>query len=89
MIRLQWNGLRDGHRVLVHDETDRDLPLIPGRVAMVQTEAGSNDVAIRLSPGTGASRVVRPGRLAVHLDVLDPDEDCWRCAIGAVASGRH
>ena len=35
-------------------------------------------MAIRLTTGTHTSRVVRPGRFAVHLD-NDYDDNCWRC----------
>jgi hypothetical protein len=78
MIRLQWNALRVGDHVLVHDEDDTEMALVPGRVTMIQTAQGSNDVAIRLS-GRGASKIVHPRRLAVHLDEFDPDSHCWRC----------
>jgi len=79
MIRLEWNALRVGHHVLVHDETDPGLPLVPGRVAMVQAAPGSNDVAIRIPSTRGPSKVVHPPRLAVHLEDLDPEARCWRC----------
>jgi hypothetical protein len=83
MIRLQWNALRVGHHVLVHDETDPGLPLVPGRVTMVQAAPGSNDVAIRIPSTRGPSKVVHPPRLAVHLEDLDPEARCWRCDAGA------
>jgi hypothetical protein len=37
-----------------------------------------HDVGIRLTSGTHMSRVIRPGRFAVHLDD-DFDDNCWRC----------
>jgi hypothetical protein len=80
MIRLRWNALRVGHHVLVHDEDSHDMPLVPGRVAMIQTALDSNDIEIRIAPATGPSTVVRPRRLAVHLERLDPTERCRRCA---------
>ncbi len=79
MIRLQWNALRVGDHVLVHDEDDAEMALLPGRVTMIQTAPGSNDVAIRVSPARGPSKIVHPRRLAVHLDEFDPDSHCWRC----------
>jgi hypothetical protein len=30
--------------------------------------------------GTPTTRVVQPGRFAVHLDPVDDDDDCWRCS---------
>lgn len=79
MNRLEWNALRVGHRVLVHDEAEAGLPLVPGRVTMVQAASGSNDVAIRIPSTRGPSKVVHPPRLAVHLEELDPEARCWRC----------
>jgi hypothetical protein len=79
MIRRQWNALRVGHHVRVHDESEAGLPLVPGRVTMVHAASGSNDVAIRIPSTRGPSKVVHPPRLAVHLEALDPDARCWRC----------
>jgi hypothetical protein len=79
MNRLQWNALQVGHRVLVHDEAEAGLPLVPGRVSMVHEASGSNDVAIKIPSARGPSRVVHPARLAVHLEDLDPEARCWRC----------
>ena len=83
MIRIEWNALRVGDHVLVHDDSDRDLALVPGQVTMLKTAPRSNDVTIRLSPDGGAARVVHPRRLAVHLDPIDRVEDCWRCSTDA------
>jgi hypothetical protein len=85
VIRLQWNGLRPGDRVEVHDDDDPGLALAGGTVELVQTAPGGNDLAIRIRPDGRSSRVVRPRRLAVHLLPHDPDEDCWRCRIAAAA----
>jgi hypothetical protein len=81
MIRLQWNGLRPGDHVEVHDDTDPAMALTGGTVELVQTAVDSNDLAIRIRPLHGPSRVVRPRRLAVHLLPHDPGEDCWRCRL--------
>ena len=83
VILVQWNALRPGDHVLVHDDADRAMPLLSGVVATIQTAASSNDVAIRICVPTGGHGVRRPGRLAVHLPQLDPREACWRCAIAA------
>ena len=79
MNRIQWNTLHVGNYVLVHDETKPGLPLVPGRVTMVNAASGSNDVAIRIPSTRGPSKVVHPPRLAVHLEDLDPEARCWRC----------
>ena len=91
MLRLQWNALQVGDRVLVHDDADISLRLQPGIVAMVQTAHGSNDLGVRVTGRSGQVGVVRPSRLSVHLDPRDVTEDCWRCdAIAARAgSGRE
>jgi hypothetical protein len=81
VIRLAWNSLQVGHRVLVHDDADPAMVLVPGRVTMVRPAPGSNDVAIRISAPGGPARIVHPRRLTVHLDV-DAEagtERCWRC----------
>ncbi len=79
MIRLQWNALRVGDHVLVHDESDTDMSLVPGRVTAIETAPGSNEVTIRITPKSGPAKVVQPSRLLVHLDEFDPDGRCWRC----------
>ena len=79
MIRQEWNALEVGDHVLVHDDRDHDQPATPGRVVEVEVAAGSNVLAIRISPVRGKPMVVQPRRLAVHLEELDPDRRCWRC----------
>ena len=89
MLRLEWNSLRVGDRVLVHDAADADLALVPGVVAMVQTAAGSNDIGVRVTAEGAGHRIVRPARLAVHLDPWAHTETCWRCdALAASESAR-
>jgi len=81
MIRRDWNALRVGHHVLVHDDDDPMSPLIPGRVTQVDPAAGSNGLTIRLSPPDEPQRIVQPRRLAVHLDSGEAGERCWRCEV--------
>jgi hypothetical protein len=88
MITLEWNALRVGDRVLVHDPNDDEMQLLAGVVTIVQTAHGSNDLGIRVEREHGGSKVLRPARLAVHIDPRNPDDDCWRCHV--VANGlRH
>jgi hypothetical protein len=89
MLRLQWNALRTGHKVFLHDQRDVEMRLLPGVVAMVQTQERSNDVGIRLTPNGERRGVLRPPRLTVHLVPLDPTEDCWRCDAVTAATGRR
>jgi hypothetical protein len=87
VLSLQWNALRVGDRVLVHDDADVSLRLQPGVVAIVQTAHGSNDVGVRVPSEFAPSTVVRPSRLSVHLDPRDATEECWRCDAIAARAG--
>jgi len=79
MNRPEWNALRVGTHVLVHDESDPTSPLVPGRVTAVEPSRGFNSVTIRVSPPGEPTRMVQPPRLAVHLDSGEPVESCRRC----------
>lgn len=80
MLPFQWNSLRVGERVAVHDDADVDLGLVEGVVCIVQTHRPEvNEVGIRLDNG---SAIVRPRRHAVHLLPVD-GRPCWRCAAAA------
>ena len=79
MLRFEWNGLRVGDKVLVHDAGSAELALVSGTVATVNTRKGSNGVAIRVAAAGGGAVVWWPARFAVHLDPRDPTERCWRC----------
>jgi hypothetical protein len=79
MLVFQWNALRVGDHVVVHDDRTSALDLRDGVVAIVQTYSHeANDVAIRLD--TDAGVVLHPRRHAVHADNADARRDCWRCA---------
>lgn len=78
MLVFQWNALKPGDRVAVHDDAAPDLALREGTVAFVRTRPGApNEIAIRGSAPTGG--VVRPRRQAVHMLPLDRRFECWRC----------
>jgi hypothetical protein len=79
MRKLEWNALHVGDHVLVHDQTDAGLALLPGIVAIIDTGTGSNDIGVKIEH---PRRILRPSRLAVHLDPMDGTEDCWRCDDG-------
>jgi hypothetical protein len=79
MLRLDWNLLRRGDRVMVHDTDDPQRRLVAGVVTAVVETTGSNEVSIRvISPG--GVRMIQPQRLSVHHDPVDFDGQCWRCA---------
>jgi hypothetical protein len=79
MLQFQWNALRRGDHVLVHDASDAHLGLTAGVVTLIDVHPTGHDVSVRLMAGTPTTRVVQPGRFAVHLDPID-DDDCWRCS---------
>lgn len=82
MLLFQWNALRVGDRVIVHDDHDPGLARHEGTVRLVQTrQSGANEIGIRLDDP--ARDMVRPRRHAVHLLPIDPELPCWRC--GAIA----
>jgi hypothetical protein len=79
---FEWNALREGDRVLVHDDlsTVEDFPLCSGVVATVDGMAQPHSVGIRVATApNGATIIVRPLRMQVHFDPRDPSEPCWRC----------
>lgn len=87
MLKFQWNALRVGDHVDVHDPDDAAMRLVPGVVTMVQSRVGANDIGIMLGATIGSAgvpgspaHVARPARLAVHLDAIDAARGCWRCA---------
>ena len=78
MLPFQWNALRVGDRVMVHDDLDPSFQLRTGSVALVQTrQPGTNEIAVRLDEP--ASGIVLPRRHAVHLLPVDRSLACWRC----------
>lgn len=85
MLAFEWNALRVGDRVAVHDDAAPHLSLGGGVVALVRTQRPAvNDVGIRLdAPGSG---IVRPSRHAVHL-VPVRRSGCWRCDESGSAPG--
>ena len=87
MLRFQWDSLRRGDHLLVHDVRSTNLALRPAVVELVDSSGRRRDVAVRYTDGPDAGRVVRPGRFASHPDPL-ADADvaaCWRCAETAAA----
>ena len=95
-MRFQWNALRVGDHVDVHDPGDADLRLVTGVVTIVQSRRGANDIGIRLGGVPGIARaaptgghVVRPARRAVHLDATDAARGCWRCARATSSAQAH
>ena len=52
MLKFQWDALRRGDTVFVHDASDADLGLRAGVVTLVDVGPPGHDVGIRLTTGT-------------------------------------
>ena len=78
MLTFEWNALRVGDRVMVHDNAMGNLALIPGTVAMVDMRRGTNLVGIRIV-STNVGHVLWPSSLVAHHDPKQLTEPCWRC----------
>ena len=79
MLISEWNALRTGDHVLVHDPRIVEMTLTDGTVTTIETNRGANGVGIRLEGHSGESAVLWPSRLVMHREPLDPTEGCWRC----------
>jgi len=82
MMRFQWNALRSGATVRVHEDNGPELT--SGTVETVDAHHGSNRVGIVVRSGDGAASVRWPSRLAVHLTGEQGSEPCWRCSSSVV-----
>ena len=79
MLRFEWNALRLGDHVLVHDPRTAQMTLIDGVVVGVDMHEGANGVGIRVGADRGETAVLWPSAIAVHRDPRDRSEQCWRC----------
>jgi hypothetical protein len=81
MLKFDWNALRVGEAVMLHDSRDAELGLLSGTVSMVETRSGrraANSIGIRVEAGD-AHEVLWPAYQAVHHDPMEHDRECWRC----------
>jgi len=79
VLTFEWNALRTGDHVLVHDPRSADMTLTAGVVANVDTHKGANGVGIRVGANNSETAVLWPSHMAVHHDPGHPTEACWRC----------
>ncbi len=79
MLKFEWNALRPGDHVLVHDPRMAEMTLTDGVVTAVDTHKRLNGVGIRVGASSGAAVVLWPSSVVVHRDPPDPTEQCWRC----------
>lgn len=87
MLEFQWNALRQGDRVVVHDDLDPSFALHGATVALVRPRfPGASEVGVRRDDEGNV--VSHPWRHAVHLVPITTDATCWRCAAaGTGATG--
>jgi hypothetical protein len=86
VLRLDWNSLEVGDRVMVHDTDDVEQRLMAGVVMAIATAPGSAEVTVRVASAAGGTRMIQPQRLTVHHDPVKFDSQCWRCAGSGPAS---
>jgi hypothetical protein len=79
VLKFEWNALRPGDRVVVHDPRANEMTLTDGVVTGVDIMKGVNGVGIRVGADRGETAVLWPSHLVVHRDPPDPTEPCWRC----------
>ena len=78
MLAFQWNALRVGDRVVVHDDDDPHFGLHDAVVGRVQTRPSApSEIAVRFDDPPRSLRW--PWRHAVHLAPVDTQGSCWRC----------
>ncbi len=75
MLRFEWNALRKGDHVVVHDPRTTEMTLTEGVVSGVDRHG----VGIRVAGNSGETAVLWPSPLVVHRHPRDPSEACWRC----------
>ena len=78
MLKFEWNALRPGDHVRVHDPRTAEMTLTAGVVTGVDTHKRVNGVGIRVG-APGDTQVLWPSPFIVHRDPRDPTEPCWRC----------
>jgi hypothetical protein len=79
VLRFEWNALRPGDHVLVHDPRTADMTLTDGVVTSVDTHKRVNGVGICVDALDGDAAILWPSPFVVHHDPPDPSEPCWRC----------
>jgi hypothetical protein len=79
VLRFEWNALRQGDHVIVHDPRTDGMTLVDGVVTGVDTHRRVNGVGIRVGAPGGGTAVLWLNPFVVHHDPRDPTEPCWRC----------
>ena len=68
MLKFEWNALRSGDKVLVHDPRSPEMALTSAVVMVSDTRKGANGVGMRLPTDGGDDLILWPSRLVVHPD---------------------
>ena len=85
MLRFQWDSLRRGDHILVHDVRTADLGLRPAVVELVDSSGpdATSPPATPTDPTPAGS--FAPAASRSHPDPVTGAADCWRCAEASAA----
>jgi hypothetical protein len=79
VLKFDWNALRIGDRVLVHDADSPRLTLLPGVVTVIDARKGAKRAGVRFT-GPDDQRGIRwPSHTTMHRDPRGATDHCWRC----------
>ena len=79
MLKFDWNSLRIGDRVLVHDSEGAQLTLRPGVVAMIDARKGAKRAGVRFTGSDEQLGIRWPSYRTMHRDPRASNDQCWRC----------
>lgn len=80
VLNFQWNALRTGDNVVMHDDVHAGSALFPGVVTAVSMRKGSNEIGIRITKPDGRNVIVWPSSFVVHQAAAE--DACRRCRSG-------
>lgn len=81
VLQPQWNALKVGDAVHVHDDTGALVPAVVTMVTATATDAGgSNEVTVRVEDGDECF-YLWPSEADVHPDPVEPSESCAHCRL--------
>ena len=79
MLKFDWNALRIGDRVLVHDAESPQLTLLLGVVTMIDARKGAKRAGVLFDSSDDQRSIRWPSYLTMHRDPRGPTDRCWRC----------
>lgn len=79
MLKFEWNALRIGDRVLVHDANSPQLTLLRGIVSVIDARKGAKRAGVRFSGSDDQHGIRWPSYSMMHRDPRASGDHCWRC----------